>query len=84
MAEKTLGTAWCEGGDPEDGGWHFDGGDTVDGYTMAYETGSRDEALEAGIPAEVLDMFETSGGAYGEPGRDLFTWLQEHSDLFRT
>lgn len=82
--QKTYGVQWCDGRDPEDGGWRFDNGNTVNGYDMAYEMPDRETALDAGVPAEVLDLFERGGGAYGEPGKDLFCWLCDHSELFRT
>ena len=85
MAE-TIGIARCDGRDPEDGEWYFDGtGDTVNGYDIAYETPDRDAAIRLGVPASVLDSFESDNGIYGNAtGNDLFTWLCNNSDLFRT
>ena len=82
--QKTIGTFYCNGSDPADGGWVFDdGGENVDGHTMAYETNSRDEAIEVGVPTSVLDRFEADGGVYDSTdGGGLFDWLQEHSELF--
>lgn len=80
---KTYGIAWCDGRDPEDGGWHFDGGGTVDGYDIAYEVKNRQDALDQGVTATILDMYEQDGHTY-LCECNLFLWLQEHSDLFRS
>jgi hypothetical protein len=84
QTEQTYGTAWCDGGDPEDGGWHFDNGNEVNGYDLAYHCGSRDDALDMGVSAAVLDLFEQDDGDYSSEGGGLFDWLQQNPHLFRT
>ncbi len=83
-AAGKHGYAWCNGSDPEDGGWSFTEAGCVDGYQMAYETPDREAALDLCVPEDILNMFEKDRGPTGYENGGLMTWLQDHPDLFFT
>lgn len=81
LKDRKFGLAWAEGGDPEEYGWHFHDGGSITGYDD-YEINSHQDALDKGVPEDILELYEKDGGDYTEPGMRLTDWLQNNSDLF--
>lgn len=78
---KDIIHPWSHGRDPEDFGWVFcETGHSLNAYDIS-AAADREEALGIGVPASVLDQYETDWSDVAEQwayGDGLCLWLQNN------